>query len=102
MCAAIPTIALVAWQPGAHAGQHNYAGVGYGIGAGVGFAVAIIGLDYADTAAGAWPLVTDSSFALLLPAIFRYVSSTNQRSPGACRQGRAASISSGVNRSTHR
>jgi hypothetical protein len=30
------------------------------------------------------------------------VSSTNHRSPGACRQGRAASISSGVNRCTHR
>src|SRR5690348_5884973 len=29
-----------------------------------------------------------------------YVSSTNQRSPGACRQGRAR-ISSGVNRCTH-
>src|SRR5918997_2180823 len=31
-----------------------------------------------------------------------YVSSTNHRSPGACRHGRAASISSGVNRCTHR
>ncbi len=30
------------------------------------------------------------------------VSSTNHRSPGACRQGRAASISSGENRCTHR
>jgi hypothetical protein len=33
---------------------------------------------------------------------FRYVSSTNQRSPATCRLGRAASINSGVNRSTHR
>ncbi len=30
------------------------------------------------------------------------LSSTNQRSPAACRQGRAASISNGVNRCTHR
>ncbi len=36
------------------------------------------------------------------PAIFTYVSSTNHRSPGACRQGRAASISSGANRCTQR
>ena len=33
---------------------------------------------------------------------FTYVSSTCQRSPTACRQGRAASASSGVKRSTHR
>src|SRR6185312_11305647 len=36
------------------------------------------------------------------PLTLTYVSSTNQRSPGACRQGRAASISSGVNRCTQR
>jgi hypothetical protein len=37
-----------------------------------------------------------------LPGNLSYVSSTDQRSPTACRQGRAASASSGVNRSTHR
>jgi len=74
MCAAIPAIALVARQPGAHAGQRNHAGVGYGIGAGVGFAMAFIGLGYAGTAAGAWPLVADSSVALLLVALLsRYL-----------------------------
>ncbi len=36
------------------------------------------------------------------PATFRYVSSTNQRSPGTCRHDRAASINNGVNRCTHR
>jgi hypothetical protein len=36
------------------------------------------------------------------PATLTYVSSTNHRSPGACRQGRAASTSSGVNRCTQR
>jgi hypothetical protein len=37
-----------------------------------------------------------------LTATFTYVSSTCQRSPTRCRQGRAASASSGVNRSTYR
>ena len=36
------------------------------------------------------------------PATFTYVSSANQRSPGACRHGRAASIDNGVKRCTHR
>lgn len=36
------------------------------------------------------------------PATFTYVSSTNHLSPGQCRQGRAASISIGVNRRTQR
>jgi hypothetical protein len=36
------------------------------------------------------------------PATFTYVSSTNHRFPTTCRQGRAASISSGVNRCTQR
>jgi hypothetical protein len=36
------------------------------------------------------------------PSDLDIVSSTNHRSPGACRQGRAASTSSGVNRCTHR
>ena len=34
--------------------------------------------------------------------VLTYVSSTNHRSPGACRANRAASASSGVNRCTHR
>lgn len=45
---------------------------------------------------------TDLSVLSGVPATFTYVSSANQRSPGRCRQGRAASISSGVNRCTHR
>jgi hypothetical protein len=36
------------------------------------------------------------------PATFKYVSSTNQRSPATCRLGQAASINSGVNGCTPR
>ncbi|MBV9012841.1 MAG: EamA family transporter [Pseudonocardiales bacterium] len=93
LCAAIPAITLVVWQPDAPAGQRNYAGVGCGIGAGVGFAMVYIGLDYAGTAAGAWPLVANSSVALLLVApLSRYL----RKSPADWRLAGLPATAAGV------
>ncbi|SBW22964.1 hypothetical protein FDG2_3369 [Candidatus Protofrankia californiensis] len=49
------------------------------------------------------PILVDRAVQVDSPAgTFTYVSSTNHRSSGMRRQGRTASISSGVNRCTHR
>lgn len=72
---AIPAIGLVSWQPEEHRRPGERSGAVFGVIAGLGFALLLIALDRAGTAAGAWPLVPGEGVAviLLLPLAHRGV-----------------------------
>jgi drug/metabolite transporter (DMT)-like permease len=62
---AVPAIALVSVQP-ADSQQGPGAGILTGVTAGAGFALLLVALDHAGTAAGAWPLLPGQTVASLI------------------------------------